>query len=66
MAKLQGTEKTQHHDEQPASLTCGDIDILQRWLEVWRPLSLEWISGIAYHWFVYFEEIKNKEREEHL
>jgi len=51
--------------EQPANLTCGDIDILKRWLEVLRPFSLEWISDIAYHWFVYLEKIKKKEREEH-
>jgi hypothetical protein len=49
--------------EQPATLTCGDIDILKQWLEVLRPLSIEWISAIAYHWFVYFETIKKKERE---
>jgi hypothetical protein len=52
--------------EQPANLTCGDIDILKRWLEVSRPLSLEWISAITYHWFVYFEKIKRKEGEESL
>lgn len=45
------------------SLTCGDIDILK---EVSRPFSLEWISAIACHWFVYFEKIKKKEGEEHL
>jgi hypothetical protein len=52
--------------EQPANLTCEDIDILKRRLQVLRPLSLEWISAIAYHWFVYFENIKKKERAEHL
>jgi len=41
MTKLRGGEKTQHHDQQPASLTCGDIDILKPWLEVLRPPSLE-------------------------
>jgi hypothetical protein len=41
MTKLRGIEKTQHHDEQPANLTCGDIDILKPWLEVLMPLSLE-------------------------
>jgi hypothetical protein len=39
---------------------------LKPWLEVLMPLSLEWISAIAYHWFVYFEKIKKKEREGHL
>ena len=67
---LNSTEKRKKHDtmmiEQPANLTCGDIDILKRWLEVLRPFSLEWISAIAYHSFVYFEKIKKKEREEHL